>query len=373
MARETVPGTYTRSKMGKDKMMKKNPQRHMQYFSVYSPFEYGGEHRDIAYRIKDPKDKEALRYAAEEMSELIDDDAVLIPAPPSSGGRDGVYTLAKEIQKIVPGSVVVEAIQRIRPVKSMVEAKRAGLPGLSLEEHSRSLGLVKDLPEGPIYLIDNVITTGNTIKAMANLLWDAKLIHPFNMLGFKAFPLAGVVYADARKYYKKAVKNPMSQYTISPKFGDDSYGPHVKFLIPDFEYFDHIPTNELERIINDAYASRESQEVLDFLEIIWDERVSASDPGAYEEIELDQVSWEPGIELMLIQAYSDYASGQYTMFDKKSMIQNVRSTVEDFHGSHDHLSDEEVFETVKGLYEHRQDIVRRYKMRAINATKREWK
>jgi len=86
---------------------------------------------------------------------------------------------------LVPGARVKPATIRTPPVKSSTERRRRGLSGLQPEEHHfvRTAGPMEPLP---LYFVDNVITTGNTVRAArAELGWGTGLAFadtssPFN-------------------------------------------------------------------------------------------------------------------------------------------------------------------------------------------------
>ncbi len=85
----------------------------------------------------------------------------------------------------VPGARVKIAIERTQPVESSTQLRRAGKYGLEPEEHHfvRATGPLNPLP---LYFVDNVITTGNTIRAARAVLgWGTGLAYadassPFN-------------------------------------------------------------------------------------------------------------------------------------------------------------------------------------------------
>jgi predicted amidophosphoribosyltransferase len=124
--------------------------------------------RNIAYALKEPRRfPEAVEIAAEEMALLIGDEprAVLVPIPTSQGDTAPNRTLANEIARRMNGTGrVIAALERRTPVESSCQRRRRGLAGLTEAEHDfRRVGPM--LPLWPLYLIDNVTTTGATLAA----------------------------------------------------------------------------------------------------------------------------------------------------------------------------------------------------------------
>lgn len=132
---------------------------------------YAGLARELANRIKNPADVQALETAAEEMAGFVPDGAALIPAPSSSGKNSAMLVLAGMIADQVDDAIVVDAIRRIHPMPSKVLLRRAGKSLPSLKEQVESMELVEDLPaDRPLWIVDNVVTSGETVRAMEEVL-----------------------------------------------------------------------------------------------------------------------------------------------------------------------------------------------------------
>lgn len=114
---------------------------------------------------------EAVAEAADEIAAmgLLDEGAVFVPVPGARGPSAGNLALAAALAEIMDGDVV-EAVERARPVESSRVRRRAGLPGLTREDHARSMAQAAPLPpDAAIWLVDNVVTTGATMLGA----WDA--------------------------------------------------------------------------------------------------------------------------------------------------------------------------------------------------------
>ncbi|MFZ4579834.1 MAG: hypothetical protein ACOYOB_15705 [Myxococcota bacterium] len=165
---------------------------------------YAGRMRDIAKRIKIPVDDAALQDAARYMSPLVPSGAVLVPAPSSHGLNPAMLVLASYIATLGEGATVVEAVVRRQAVQSSMLRRQAGKRGTLVAEHVASMGAREPLPpevydgRRPIVVIDNVVTEGNTIRAMEAVL---------------GLPLQAVVLADASRF-RPSRKNPKGPFVV---------------------------------------------------------------------------------------------------------------------------------------------------------------
>jgi predicted amidophosphoribosyltransferase len=142
------------------------------------------EIRSTAYALKHAE-PDAIAVAAPAMAALIDGPCWLVPIPASDTSTDANLALARAIAELVPGAKVKLALARERAVESSTNRRRRGRVGLRPDEHHfvRAAGPMNALP---LYFVDNVITTGNTIRAArAALGWGTGLAYadassPFN-------------------------------------------------------------------------------------------------------------------------------------------------------------------------------------------------
>ena len=120
--------------------------------------------RRTAWDLKVPT-AEAIGIAAPLMAALLDPvPCWLIPVPASSGSVGANLALARAAQRLISGARVVVGIRRSHPVESSCARRRHGLNGLSVREHA-FVRCVGPLHRMPVWFVDNVATTGNTIKA----------------------------------------------------------------------------------------------------------------------------------------------------------------------------------------------------------------
>ena len=139
--------------------------------------------RQVAYDLKIPTPA-AIAVAAPMMAALLEREPCwLIPVPSSSGGTEANMALCRAIKLLIPEARIVVGIRRMRPVESSCARRRRALLGLSVEDHAflRCCGPLLRLP---VWFVDNVITTGTTLRA-AHLAFGTG---------------DGVVYADASSY-----------------------------------------------------------------------------------------------------------------------------------------------------------------------------
>ncbi len=137
------------------------------------------EVRDTAYGLKTAEPL-AVERAASRMAERVARGSVLIPVPNSQGDTSANRALARAIA-LRAGAVVEDVLRREAPVESSRERRTRGVPGLQVEQHRITATRV---PRGNLVLVDNVITTGNTMESARRAL------------GTRA---AGLAYAKARE------------------------------------------------------------------------------------------------------------------------------------------------------------------------------
>ena len=139
--------------------------------------------RQTAYDLKIPTPA-AIEIAAPMMAVHLDREPCwCMPIPSSSGCTEANLALCRALQNIIPEARIVVGIRRVHPVESSCARRRRGLLGLSAEQHDfkRCCGPLLRLP---VWFVDNVITTGTTLKA-AHLAFGTG---------------GGVVFADASSY-----------------------------------------------------------------------------------------------------------------------------------------------------------------------------
>ena len=137
------------------------------------------ETRRIAYAIKENNPAE-IAEAAREMACLVDGPCWLVPVPTSRGTIAPNLALALEIAKNADAARVAPHLHRTRPVPSSCERHRNRLGPIPVAEH----GFIRRGPfltVYPLYFVDNVTTSGNTLEA-------ARLAFGFG---------EGLVFADA--------------------------------------------------------------------------------------------------------------------------------------------------------------------------------
>ena len=147
------------------------------------------ETRRIAYALKRG---EETGIAAREMAGLLPSDLptiTLVPVPASTGSIEANLILARAIAaEYGPQARVVSSIRRSVPVESSCARRRRGLPGLVAADHK--FVRVGGWFALPVFLVDNVATTGATLAAARHAL------------GFGT----GLVFADASPNYQPPVK-----------------------------------------------------------------------------------------------------------------------------------------------------------------------
>jgi len=123
------------------------------------------EIRRLAYAIKDPRSLSAdFDAAAREMARLIETPCWLIPIPDSNGSTRANAILAAHIARHRPGAQLVQALRRTGPIESQCVRHRRNLPSTPPDQHNLK-ATIWTLGQRQIYFVDNVATSGNTMRA----------------------------------------------------------------------------------------------------------------------------------------------------------------------------------------------------------------
>jgi len=123
------------------------------------------ETRRLAYAIKDPRSPARdFETAACEMAALITTPCWLVPIPDSTGSTRANTILAAHIARHRAGAQIAKAIRRTRPIESQCTRHRRNLSATPPDEHHLKAALWS-LCHRQIYFVDNVATSGNTMRA----------------------------------------------------------------------------------------------------------------------------------------------------------------------------------------------------------------
>ena len=130
------------------------------------------ETRGLSYMLKDPACPEAaLQVAAAEMAALVWGPCHLIPAPDHTGDTTANRRLAKAIAAHVKGGAdVLDILIRTEPAPSACDRHRTKGAPVSVAEHHIARRDGKPIPCRRTFIIDNVITSGTTIRACSEAL-----------------------------------------------------------------------------------------------------------------------------------------------------------------------------------------------------------
>ena len=122
-----------------------------------------GVMRPFVHRVK-RGEAPATAEAGRRLAELLPEGAVLVPVPSSKGGLGGAGALGRAILAARPDVRVVPALRGVAR-QSTRNRKRRGKRPLTHDE-MWFLPSRHALPQGrPVYLLDNVVDTGATIRA----------------------------------------------------------------------------------------------------------------------------------------------------------------------------------------------------------------
>ena len=130
------------------------------------------ETRGLSYMLKEADCPEAaLQIAAAEMAALVWGPCHLIPAPDHTGDTAANRRLAKAIAAHVKGGAEVhDILTRTAPAPSACDRHRTKGAPVSVEEHNITRKDGKPIPCRRTFIVDNVITSGNTIRACSQAL-----------------------------------------------------------------------------------------------------------------------------------------------------------------------------------------------------------
>lgn len=124
----------------------------------------------LAKKIKDG-DGIAIRRAAEKMSPLVKKDDILVPVPSHNGRAEYTLTLSRQIAALT-GAVVKDVLAGEKRESSYLLKKK----GIMLQVGDLGFRLIGDKPEGHVLVVDNVIASGNTVKAAVDVISDATVL-----------------------------------------------------------------------------------------------------------------------------------------------------------------------------------------------------
>lgn len=95
----------------------------------------------------------------------------IVPAPRSRPDRPSLVPFAQALVKAGVGRRVVDAVYRAVPVESSRVRRQQGLKGVPAAEHAATIGYRGGLRPGEsVLVLDDIVTTGSTITAVANVL-----------------------------------------------------------------------------------------------------------------------------------------------------------------------------------------------------------
>lgn len=167
------------------------------HLAVVAPFAYPPEHdyttdtgrfvRTVAHELK-TADRAAVRVAAAAMAPLVPPGATLVPVPSSRGDTDANRALARAIGRLA-GAPVRDGLGRERGESQHARRKR-GLSALTADDQRVAWTGVP--LRGPVALVDNVVTTGATLRAAARAVAPG------------GGAVVGLAWADARELLRGA-------------------------------------------------------------------------------------------------------------------------------------------------------------------------
>lgn len=123
---------------------------------------YKGRARNVAFAVKKIKDLRLFKEMADFLARQIKEYDIIVPAPNHDGFADYTLCISKIVSEFT-GAKVVDCL-RVLPHVPLYEDK-------SQELEFRLCG---EVPNGRIFLLDNVIDTGKTFFAAKELIPSIK-------------------------------------------------------------------------------------------------------------------------------------------------------------------------------------------------------
>lgn len=105
---------------------------------------------------------------------------VIVPAPRSTIARLPHTHLAQALHNLGVGTQVATLVKRTRDVPSSRMLRRRGEPGLTSEQHEETLRAQEGYKNLPVLIVDDVFTTGATLRATIQVLKRAGYRGPFS-------------------------------------------------------------------------------------------------------------------------------------------------------------------------------------------------
>lgn len=123
---------------------------------------YKGMARNIAFAVKKSKDSRLLKEIADFLARQVKEGDTIVPAPNHGGFADYTLDIAKIVSEFT-GAKVADCL-KVLPHVPLYEDKRQSL----------KFYLCGAVPNGSIFLLDNVIDTGKTFFAAKELIPSIK-------------------------------------------------------------------------------------------------------------------------------------------------------------------------------------------------------
>jgi phosphoribosylpyrophosphate synthetase len=150
---------------------------------------------DVQDLVQDTKDgnQQAIKNSAAMLAKhpgLKGFQGWVAPVPRSATNRPSNMTLARTLTGLGVGTKAIDMVTRIKAIESSrMKRRKSGVQaGTSMEQHLASMGFVGEIADAGILLVDDIFTTGATVKAAALTMRKA---------GYK-----GPIFAATLGYYE---------------------------------------------------------------------------------------------------------------------------------------------------------------------------
>lgn len=131
---------------------------------------------EVCHGVKE-HDPKAIQEMASFLGSQLHSDCFLVPAPQHTGKAEYTLEICELIKEQVPYDVTILDIMGCTPRETLYAIKKAwqeqsGRKDLSNQKFSSGMYLIDAIDdlEGPIYFVDNVVSTGTTLRDAEDLI-----------------------------------------------------------------------------------------------------------------------------------------------------------------------------------------------------------
>ena len=134
---------------------------------------------EVAHGVKENNER-AIEEMGDFLASQIKEECFLVPAPQHTGKAEYTLKICEHIKEVCPYEVTILDIMGCTPRETLYAIKKAWQEknGLELKGQKFSSGMylydaMQDI-DGPVYFVDNVVSTGTTLRDAKELIPQIK-------------------------------------------------------------------------------------------------------------------------------------------------------------------------------------------------------